>query len=46
VRSWRLVWDVMQVSATVIVWLAVAMVVIADRDLRRLERERQRKGEQ
>jgi hypothetical protein len=41
-----LVWDVMQVSATVIVWLAVAMVVIADRDLRRLERERQRKGEQ
>jgi hypothetical protein len=36
----------MQVSATVIVWLAVAMVVIADRDLRRLERERQRKGEQ
>jgi hypothetical protein len=44
--SWRLVWDVVQVSATVIVWLAVAMVVIADRDLRRLERERQRKGEQ
>jgi hypothetical protein len=44
--SLRLVWDVMQVSATVIVWLAVAMVVIADRDLRRLERERQRKGEQ
>jgi hypothetical protein len=46
VMSLRLVWDVMQVSATVIVWLAVAMVVIADRDLRRLERERQRKGEQ